>query len=329
MNPPKFPWDVEYKYSEEEIELMDKINAFLTRPLSPRWIYYGIFDVPDAKQQKFLNTVLGKGRKDSRQLIDRSMVTDDTRKPTIWKNAKTLWKFLDDLYYMRDYWQDQPIYHEVWMEDQASLEAVKRSPKKILQKYRMNARYCKGFNSIGAMWQSYNGEKSVFEGFRNIGKPIRILYYGDLNPSGWAIPIIIVRQFKEMGLDIELKRMALNPPQLEEFDIPAYTKISGDPRRKEFNMTFGYEDWENQPKQSYKDEKTGRTKWGKRHLNIDLEKMPPDIFEDMLDRDIQKFIDMDRYREATGLEDTEGVRLQKLLDDLRNMNDDYEYEEEE
>jgi hypothetical protein len=73
VNPPKFPWNIYYEYNDEELELIDKINAVLTRPLSPRWIYYGIFETPDAKQQKFLSKVLGKARKDKRQLIKRDM----------------------------------------------------------------------------------------------------------------------------------------------------------------------------------------------------------------------------------------------------------------
>lgn len=329
MKPPKYPWNVEYDYTEEELELIDKINAVLTRPLSPRWIYYGIFDVPDAVQQKFMSELLGKARKDSRELIKRDMVTDDERKPTIWNKNKNLWEFLDKLTYMRDFWQDQPVYHEVWMEDQASLQSIKRSPQKILQKYRMNSRYCKGYNSIGAMWQAYNGDDNDnFEGFRNITKPIRILYYGDLNPSGWAIPIIIVRQFKEMGLDIELKRMALNLEQLKKYDIPAFTKISGDPRRKEFNLTFGFEDWENEPKQSYKDQNTGKVKWGKKHLNVDLEKIPPDLFEEILKRDIIDSIDLDVYEAARKMENEEDDKLEKLLDDLREMDEDYEKQSE-
>lgn len=321
MKPPKYPWNVEYNYKPEELELIERINAVLTRPLSPRWIYYGIFDIPDAKQQKLLSTVLGKARKDSRQLIKRDMVTDDTRNPTIWKKADDIWTFLKELHYMRDYWQGQPVYHEVWMEDQASLESVKRSPKKILQKYRMNARYCKGFNSIGAMWQAYKGD-DFDKGFKDINKPIKILYYGDLNPSGWAIPEIIVRQFEEMGLDIELKRMALNPEQLKELDIPTFTKISGDPRRKEFNSIFGYDDWESEPEQSYKDPVTGKIKKGKKHLNIDLEKIPPDVFENMLDKDIKESIDMNIHSGTVHIEDTERYRLEHLIKDLEAMHDD-------
>lgn len=323
MKPPKFPWNIEYEYKPEELELIQRINAVLTRPLSPRWIYYSIFDIPDAKQQTLLSKVLGKARKDSRQLIDRNKVTDDTRNPTIWKSKTDLWVFLKELNYMRDYWQNQPIYHEIWMEDQASLESVKRSPKKILQKYRMNARYCKGFNSIGAMWKAYNGD-DFDKGFKDINKPIRILYYGDLNPSGWAIPEIIVRQFEEMGLDIELKRMALNPDQLKKYDIPTFTKISGDPRRKEFNMIFGYEDWENESIQLYKDPMTGKTKKGKKHLNIDLEKIPPKIFEEMLERDIKGYIDMRKHKEAKVTEDEERDRLEDLIIDLEMQREDWE-----
>jgi hypothetical protein len=214
------------------------------------------------------------------------------------------------------------------MEDQASLESVKRSPKKILQKYRMNARYCKGFNSIGAMWQAYNGDKHDV-GFKDIGKPIKILYYGDLNPSGWAIPEIIVRQFKEMGLDIELKRKALNPAHLKGLDIPAYTKISGDPRRKEFNMIFGYQEWEDEPEQIYKDPITGKKKKGKKHLNIDLEKIPPDIFEDMLDKDIQESIDMKIHRETKAMENQERDDLEGFIQDLRDMHNEDDDDDDE
>ncbi len=88
--PPKHPWEGTFKFSDEELDLVDRINKFLTRPLSPRWIYYGLFDVPDAKQQRMLTTLLKKARLDSRQLIRRDMVTDDTRTPTIWK-SRCLW----------------------------------------------------------------------------------------------------------------------------------------------------------------------------------------------------------------------------------------------
>ena len=305
MNAPKYPWEKEYKFNENEKDLIERIKVFLTRPLSPRWIYYGLYDVPDAKLQRELNMVLNKARKDHRQILDRDMVTDDTRNPTIWRSNKNLKEYIKKLSYYRDVWQDQPTYIEVWMEDQASLEAVKKSPRKILQEYMINCRYCKGFNSIGAMWES-------FKFFRKFDKPIKILYYGDLNPSGWAIPIIIVRQFEEMGLDIELIRCALNPDQLKTFGIPQFTKISGDPRRKEFNLTFGFEDWENAPIQTYRDEKTQKTKKGKEHLNIDLEKIPPDLFEDMLESDIKKHIHLDNFNKSKEKESDEDYELERF-----------------
>lgn len=302
MKPPVFEWNGEFKYNGSELELIDKINSFLTRPLSPRWIYYGLFNEPDVKQQKMLSKVLNKSRKDIRQLINRGLVTDDTRTPTMWRSNQDLVEFITELTYIRDIWQDQPKYMEIWMEDQASLEAVKKSPRQILQKYRFNARYCKGFNSIGAMWNAYKF-------FEELNKPITILYYGDLNPSGWAIPVIIVRQFKEMGLDISLERLALNPKQLEEYNIPLFTKISADPRRKEFNMIFGFEEWENQPLQPYIDENIGKTKHGKKHLNIDLEKVPIDTFEDLLEQNIREYLDMNAYEESIEKEHEESEEL--------------------
>ena len=308
MKAPQYEWNGIFRFSEAEKELIGRINRFLTRPLSPRWIYYGLYDIPDAKKQRELNKVLSKARKDQRQPINRDLITDDTRTPTIWPANKNLSEFIAELTYFRDIWQDQPEYIEIWMEDQASLEAVKKSPNHILQHYCINARYCKGFNSIGAMWVAYKF-------FEEIGKPIKILYYGDLNPSGWAIPIIIVRQFKEMGLDISLKRQALNLDQLEKYNLQAFTKISGDPRRKEFNETFGFDEWEAEPLQPYVDEKTGKTKQGKEHLNIDLEKIPVETFESFLEEDIKEHLDLDAFNESIKIEREEDERLNRLKEE--------------
>lgn len=78
MKPPQYEWNGIFRFSEAEKELIGRINSFLTRPLSPRWIYYGLYDIPDAKKQRELNKVLNKARKDQRQPINRDLITDDT-----------------------------------------------------------------------------------------------------------------------------------------------------------------------------------------------------------------------------------------------------------
>jgi len=319
MKEPKWAWNKEFKYSEKELKLIADITKFLDRPLSPRWIYYGLYDEPNAKQMKELNNILNKGRKDKRELFDRNMIVDDTRTPTIWTsyyNTKYFYDVVKDTY-SRNIWKDQPRYVEIWIEDQASAEAIKRSPRSILQKYRINVRATKGFNSLGAVWDAYKYLKKV-------DKPIVILYFGDLNPSGWAIPIILVRQFQELGLKIELKRIGLNPEQLKEFNIPSFTKISGDPRRKEFNTIFGYDEWEQEPLQEYLDENTKKWKKGKKHLNIDLEKIPVDIFETLMEDSIKNNLDMDAFDFTMNQEDEDIVEIHKKLSggdgDARNIN---------
>jgi hypothetical protein len=99
--------------------------------------------------------------------------------------------------------------------------------------------------------------------------------------------------------------------------IPAYTKVSGDPRRKEFNELFGYGEWEAKELQPYRDEHTGKTKWGKEHLNVDLEKIPIDTFESMLDTDIRALIDLNAYRVSIEREKEEDKRLDEFREGLR------------
>jgi len=300
MKKPKWEWNAEFKYNEREKELLEKIKKFLDRPLSPRWIYYGLFDEPNAKNQRELNNILNKARKDKREILNRNLIVDDTRTPTIWQSYEDTTEFFNAVKdnYTKNIWNNQPNYTEIWIEDQASAEAIKRSPRHILQHYRVNVRATKGFNSLGAIWEAYKYLKEI-------EKPIVILYFGDLNPSGWAIPIILVRQFQELGLDIELKRIGLNPEQLKEYNLPTFTKISGDPRRKEFNNIFGYENWEQEPEQEYKDEKTGKIKTGKKHLNIDLEKIPVKQFEDLLEKAIKNNLDLGKFEETLEQEEKE------------------------
>lgn len=313
MKEPKWAWNKEFKYNDKEKELLESIKKFLDRPLSPRWIYYGLYDEPNAKQMKELNNILNKSRKDKNKILDRDMIVDDTRTPTIWKSYIDASNFLERIknQYTKDIWNNQPEYVEVWIEDQASAEAVKRSPRHILQRFRINVRATKGFNSLGAVWEAYKY-------LNEMDKPIKILYFGDLNPSGWAIPIILVRQFQELGLNIELKRIGLNPEQLSQFNIPAFTKISGDPRRAEFNKIFGYEEWEKEPLQKYLDEKTKKWKEGKKHLNIDLEKIPIKQFEDLLEESIKENIDLDNFQAIMDEEDFEIEEIKKKLGDTED-----------
>ncbi len=312
MKKPRWEWNAEFKYNEREQKLIKKIKKFLDRPLSPRWIYYGLFDEPNAKNQRELNDILNKARKDKREIIRRDLIVDDTRTPTIWKSYEGLPEFFDAVKdsYTKNIWSNQPNYVEVWIEDEASAKAVIRSPRSIIQHYRINVRATKGFNSLGALWEAYKYLKEL-------DKPIVILYFGDLNPSGWAIPIILVRQFQELGLDIELKRIGLNPEQLKEYNLPSYTKISGDPRRKEFNTIFGFEEWEAEPEQEYKDEKTGKIKSGKKHLNIDLEKIPVKQFEDLMEDAIKNNLDMEKFEETIQTEASEDEEIQEIIKEGR------------
>lgn len=315
MQKPKWAWNYVFKYNEKEKGLIKKIKKFLDRPLSPRWIYYGLFEEPDKKKQNFLSDVLNKARKDKRQILDRDLIVDDTRTPTIWESYDNTADFFDAVknQYVKNIWNKQPKYIEVWIEDEASAKATIRSPKQILQQYRINVRATKGFNSLGAEWEAYKYLKKI-------DKPILILYFGDLNPSGWANPIILVRQFGELGLDIDLKRIALNPKQLKKYKIPEYTKISADPRRKEFNEIFEYEKWEAESLQKYDieyDKKTGKEKsckWGKKHLNIDLEKIPIEKFEDLMEDAIKKYLDLEKFDEVIKEEEIEREEVIRKLD---------------
>ena len=59
------------------------------------------------------------------------------------------------------------------------------------------------------------------------GRPMRVLYFADADPSGWNMGIVIARKlhaFKVLhfpDLEFEVHRAALTPDQVREFDLPS------------------------------------------------------------------------------------------------------------
>jgi hypothetical protein len=58
------------------------------------------------------------------------------------------------------------------------------------------------------------------------GRPMAVLYFSDCDPSGWGMPVSLGRKlqaFKELefhDLDFEVRRGALTPDQVREYDLP-------------------------------------------------------------------------------------------------------------
>lgn len=136
-----------------------------------------------------------------------------------------------------DPWADQDVYVEVWVEKQA-LEATIARPCG-----RLNTPYmaCKGYLSASEAWRaSLRFQRAIQNGKRPV-----LLHLGDHDPSG----IDMTRdngdrleEFLRMG--IEVRRIALNMDQVQQYNPPPNPAKEDDSRFPGYRAKYGENSWE-------------------------------------------------------------------------------------
>lgn len=124
--------------------------------------------------------------------------------------------------YRKNRWENQPVYPEVFIEKKA-LQGVFHEP---CRKWDVALNPCKGYPSLTYLHDA----KNRFQEAINEGKEPILLYFGDYDCSGEDIPRSIQDNLAKMGVDVELRRVALMEEQVVKWKLPpAPTKV-GDSR---------------------------------------------------------------------------------------------------
>jgi hypothetical protein len=137
--------------------------------------------------------------------------------------------------YRRDLMQTQAVRLELWTEKDALSAVLTRFAKP----YSVSVQTCRGF-----------GSGSQFDDVvkRDDGRPLRILYFGDHDPSGlWMSERDIKQRLEDKhGLSVHLERVALNSDQVEEYGLVADHQIPkpGDQRTPWYIDNYGRRCWE-------------------------------------------------------------------------------------
>ncbi len=119
-------------------------------------------------------------------------------------------------------WSNQNYFIEVWIEKKA-LQGVFENPCFMAD---VALAPCKGYPSLTFL----NDAKRRFMEAMDRGQEIVILYFGDYDPSGEDIPRSIKENLARMGVDVEVRRMALNPEQIAEMGLPGVPPKKTDSR---------------------------------------------------------------------------------------------------
>lgn len=191
--------------------------------VSARWLFYrllqdSIFTTKEDYKTRFL-PILTRARKAFHQGWKPDSLADTGRSSTIrgagspsvgeWFRGIQESGVICEL----DIWTEQPNYLEIWFEAEAMAAQFRHYTDHI------TLRPFKGDPSLDFKWSIAMALREKEEQYP--GKPIKILYFGDLDRKGLSIPtsaVADIREWSEVPFDFE--RCGLNPDHPEKFNIP-------------------------------------------------------------------------------------------------------------
>lgn len=130
--------------------------------------------------------------------------------------------------YRSEWFKDQDNYVEVWLEKRALSMIV--AP--IVNKYGI-------YLSVGGKYPSWSQINSYIHRIKGNGKSNIILYLGDLDPSGKHMVEFLKEGIRKLGGYAEIIEVALNPDQVENYNLLTLPLKRKDKRIEWFLAEYG------------------------------------------------------------------------------------------
>ena len=181
--------------------------------------------------------------------------------------------------YRIDLWQAQPYYLEIWIEKDAILDVAKQAADPL----DIACFACRGYGSATSYWEAAQRIKQ----YSDIGRKAVILHMGDLDPSGDDMTRDIETRLNMYGANVEIKRIALNMPQVKQYRLPPQFAKDTDTRAGKFKAKYGNFSWE-------------------------LDALPPRILDELIKSRIMDYLDMGAFQIAKDRQENERRQLLAL-----------------
>lgn len=178
--------------------------------------------------------------------------------------------------YRRNHWLTQVRHVEVWSEKDALSGII----FPICYEYGVPYVAARGFPSLTIRYESA-------QEFMRIGKPTTVFYFGDHDASGRTISDNLANEFRQHGADVTVKRMALEPYQIEAYSLPTRPGKKSDSRQPKFARQFGDE-------------------------SVELDALPPDVLSEIVRSCIESQIDAEEWNRIAEIEALEAMTLKSL-----------------
>lgn len=237
------------------------------------------------RNYKKLGNVISAAREAG--LVDWEAIEDRGRSLRRWPSYRNGKDFLKQMRrrFMVDLLEGQEYYVEVWVE-KAALEGV---IERACSQLRVPHFACRGYNSASAAYEA--GKR--FEQRIDEGQHVVVLHLGDHDPSG----LDMSRDNEQRNAmfanarhhEIELRRLALNMDQVEQYDPPPNPAKLSDSRATTYTMEHGYESWE-------------------------LDALDPSVIVDLVRAELDELIDMDLVEDRREFEAEQDEKLGDIID---------------
>jgi hypothetical protein len=194
-----------------------------------------------------------------------------------------------------DRWADQDCRVEVWCEKEALIGIFDR----VCSKYDVDYFACRGYVSQSEMWRAAMRMRR----YSQAGKATMILHFGDHDPSGIDMTRDIRDRMSMFGARVKTDRLALNMDQVDEYQPPENPAKMTDSRFDGYVEQFGSSSWE-------------------------LDALDPDKLASLVTDAINKYRDIDKWKDTIDREQEIRARLTALSSNWDSISDeiDDEYE---
>ncbi len=238
------------KFLTKTLGIIDLCNAIVSDlasqgySLTLRQLYYALVSRDVIPNNILEYNRLGSILNDARLagLMDWNAIEDRTRNlrgVPHWNKPSEVIQSAADSFRINK-WERQDVRVEVWVEKDALVQVLEKACRPLDVDYFS----CRGYTSQSEV---YGASKRLL-GYINAGQQPVIIHLGDHDPSGIDMTRDIIDRI-EMFLapyevNIEVERIALNMPQIRQYNPPPNPAKATDSRFKDYRRKHGDDCWE-------------------------------------------------------------------------------------
>ena len=272
------------------LAMIEQINAIIAEyeqagySLTLRQLYYQLVSkdlIPNSeKSYTNIGNLVNTGRLAG--LIDWQSIEDRTRalrSLAHWPTPADIVKSAANQY-RRDLWEGQSRYCEVWVEKDALIGIVEQAAERL----DCPCFSCRGYTSQSEMWAA----AMRFIDKAGQGRECVIIHLGDHDPSGIDMTRDIIDRLAIFGATVDVNRIALNMPQIRQYNPPPNPAKITDTRAAGYIKAHGPHSWE-------------------------LDALRPEILDGLITAAIKDSLDQKKYNQAIKKMEKERERIKALL----------------